>query len=495
MHLQKSSQCTNSSIEYGYDNYNNRISMTHNGQKTTYKYTKANILEESVSDQGKNIYSYDDNGNQLSVSLQKIESFQNKPDTSYSIGVRGTNTGSEDTVNTYDSYNQLIRSSNKKIIAKYEYNELGLRTKKTVNNKVTHYIWDNDQIVLELNGNFNVERKYVRGLNLMYASNDNGGDKAYYIYNGHGDVVQLVSENGSVIKEYEYDSFGNEISPKLNDNNPFLYSGEYYNLSSGTYYLRARNYDTTTGTFTTADDRAYENARNPLSLNKYTYCHNDPVNNIDPTGHTTYKNSSKSKTFSLDSGTLELKVSAKHKKSNIYTIKGTFKWITIPASRGKDGIGLANDNKTTKRQNTWTCTVKRNVYEVNVESGTSKTTLYKKQTLKNKSKSPYKQSMTGVLYNFNNYCYDEKYPNEMTSRKWHIEKGLHGSVEYEIRIPKEKYKMEYGVLFDYAHQTQSMDWNPNVSISYPWGISLSGWPEGKEHITKKDVYTSFLVKP
>ena len=44
----------------------------------------------------------------------------------------------------------------------------------------------------------------------------------------HGDVVQLLNDSGEVAKTYEYDSFSNEVNPDKNDDNPFLYSGEYY---------------------------------------------------------------------------------------------------------------------------------------------------------------------------------------------------------------------------------------------------------------------------
>lgn len=36
-----------------------------------------------------------------------------------------------------------------------------------------------------------------------------------------GDVVQLLDDDGNVIKDYEYDAFGNEREPELKDDNPF----------------------------------------------------------------------------------------------------------------------------------------------------------------------------------------------------------------------------------------------------------------------------------
>ena len=48
--------------------------------------------------------------------------------------------------------------------------------------------------------------------------------------------------------------------------------------------MRARYYDPTLGRFITEDSYPGE-ANDPLSLNLYTYAHNNPINLFDPTGH------------------------------------------------------------------------------------------------------------------------------------------------------------------------------------------------------------------
>lgn len=52
----------------------------------------------------------------------------------------------------------------------------------------------------------------------------------------------------------------------------------------GTIYLRARYYNPTTGRFISRDSFAGKN-EDPLSLNRYTYCHNNPTRLIDPSGN------------------------------------------------------------------------------------------------------------------------------------------------------------------------------------------------------------------
>ncbi len=118
----------------------------------------------------------------------------------------------------------------------------------------------------------------------MYVYGENAaGTKQYYLFNGHGDVVQLTGLNGIVTKRYDYDAFGNEKAPDVNDTNVFRYCGEYFDKETGTIYLRARYYDPTIGRFVT-EDSYWGKDSDPLSLNLYTFAHNNPILYIDPSG-------------------------------------------------------------------------------------------------------------------------------------------------------------------------------------------------------------------
>ncbi|WP_242066162.1 RHS repeat-associated core domain-containing protein [Brevibacillus laterosporus] len=66
--------------------------------------------------------------------------------------------------------------------------------------------------------------------------------------------------------------------------NPFLYAGEIYDEELGLIYLRARYYDPNDGWFITEDTYKGQ-VDNPLSLKRYTYVHNNPLSNVDPTGN------------------------------------------------------------------------------------------------------------------------------------------------------------------------------------------------------------------
>ena len=46
-------------------------------------------------------------------------------------------------------------------------------------------------------------------------------------------MIQLLNYSGEVVKTYDYDAYGNELSRDLADENPFRYCGEYYDTETG----------------------------------------------------------------------------------------------------------------------------------------------------------------------------------------------------------------------------------------------------------------------
>ena len=230
-------------------------------------------------------YTYDNNGNQIYSATETLTPAVAGQGASIEVSIVGEGESggdSEVSFNEYDGFNRLIKVTSGSVTATYAYNGEGLRIGKTVNGVTTQHVWDGGQIMLELNGSGGVAQKYVRGINLIYG--ESGGTKQYYLFNGHGDVVQLTDASGTVTKNYDYDAFGNEKNADENDTNVFRYSGEYYDKETGTIYLRARYYDPTIGRFISEDSVRGED-KDPLSLNLYTYGNNNPVMYGDPSGH------------------------------------------------------------------------------------------------------------------------------------------------------------------------------------------------------------------
>ena len=113
----------------------------------------------------------------------------------------------------------------------------------------------------------------------------------YFRRNLQGDVVAIYDTSGNVVAKYLYDAWGNcTISSETTNHtvanaNPIRYRGYYYDDDTGLYYCNARYYSPKWRRFISPDDTAYLDPESVNGLNLYCYCHNDPVNYCDPSGH------------------------------------------------------------------------------------------------------------------------------------------------------------------------------------------------------------------
>jgi RHS repeat-associated protein len=105
---------------------------------------------------------------------------------------------------------------------------------------------------------------------------------------GHGSTRFLTDTNGVISDRYSYDAYGVALDFTFGTlNSPrtaMLYSGERFDSDLQQYYLRARYYNPTVGRFG-AQDQQDGTPNDPLSLHKYAYCQNNPVNGRDPSGN------------------------------------------------------------------------------------------------------------------------------------------------------------------------------------------------------------------
>jgi len=117
-----------------------------------------------------------------------------------------------------------------------------------------------------------------------------------YTHDWLGGVADMLSPAGAPEQGYDYDPYGN---PRLGDTlktppngaaaqgttgpaNPLRYTGEYQDntTGNGNYYLRARNYNPSTGRFTTTDPAPSAGA----AVSPYAYANGNPLAFTDPTG-------------------------------------------------------------------------------------------------------------------------------------------------------------------------------------------------------------------
>ncbi len=195
---------------------------------------------------------------------------------------------------SFDGFNRLKEiekiKAGERVTVSFNYNGDGLRTKKISKSSKedyqsvhTNYHYDRQHVILETNETGKEKARYIRGNNYI-GRYDSSNQLIYYLYNGHGDVVQTITQEGEVQNQYDYDIFGNPTLQVEVHENAIRYAGEFYDAETGLYYLRARYYNPYTGRFNSEDSYWGEDTI-PLSLNRYTYGHNDPIRYVDPSGH------------------------------------------------------------------------------------------------------------------------------------------------------------------------------------------------------------------
>jgi len=186
----------------------------------------------------------------------------------------------------YDAENHLTNAtvSGTNIVIVYDGD--GNRVKKIVGTTTNIYLVDDHnpsgfaQALEEKTGS--TTNLYAYGLDLI--SQRQSGTTSFYGYDGNGNTRFLTATNGVISDTYAYDAFGILLTNTGTTANFYKYTGEQFDPNLGFYFLRARYMNPNTGRFWTRDSFA-GNRQDPMSLHKYTYVANNPINRIDPSGH------------------------------------------------------------------------------------------------------------------------------------------------------------------------------------------------------------------
>jgi RHS repeat-associated protein len=295
----------------GYTDPNNNTEIQYAVKKSDYLYSKTNelmqLVERMLDASGNEVlektttYLYDVNGNEIRQKVAYVHPHNRSLHQTTGASPYGDDdTGAspdaviEKVSSTFDGFNRLKQTEHIKDgvreTAEYVYDGDDLRTRKTARSskddyaaKVTNYLYDRQNVILETDDAGALSTRYVRGINYI-ARIDAAAKTSYYLFNGHGDAVQTVSESGDVENQYDYDIFGNPTLTVEVYANAIRYAGEFLDAETGLYYLRARYYNPFIGRFISEDTYEGE-VDSPLSLNRYTYVHNEPILFFDPTGH------------------------------------------------------------------------------------------------------------------------------------------------------------------------------------------------------------------
>ncbi|MBM3500396.1 MAG: RHS repeat-associated core domain-containing protein [Armatimonadetes bacterium] len=147
----------------------------------------------------------------------------------------------------------------------------------------TTYLWDREQVLMELNKTGTTTVRYTqapRGYGDMISQRRSSAS-TYWHFDAIGSMRFLTAADQSKAINYVYDAFGITRSVSGTTTNRFRYIGKlgyYLEPALGCYYLRRRYYVHWLGRFLSKDPirRGGENA--------YGYVRNAPTRGVDPSG-------------------------------------------------------------------------------------------------------------------------------------------------------------------------------------------------------------------
>ncbi|MBU7027823.1 MAG: hypothetical protein HXS48_12880, partial [Theionarchaea archaeon] len=247
-----SASCTSWSHTYSYDKMGNRTA------KDSVTYT-VNIVNEVTALSDSTTFTYDANGNRT----QKTK-------------------GSDTWVYTHDYANRLTKvEKNSATLGEYVYDGEGRRIQVTENGTTTTYIYSGLNVLYEENSTGTATYIYGPRGRLAKRTTINQESNTFYYHSDHLGSTRLVTDDsGNIVSAVTYRPFGEVYSEEGSED--YLFNGKERD-ATGLYYYGARYYDPEIGRFITRDPLGGVTLK-PQSLNRYTYCVNNPLKYVDPTG-------------------------------------------------------------------------------------------------------------------------------------------------------------------------------------------------------------------
>ena len=261
-------------VSYEYDNLGNIVKKSKGGIDYTYKYLSNNRLKSVESNNKKINISYDES-NPLYPSL--IEKSEGEKREEIKLSYEGRRLS-------------IVEIGTKKYL--YKYDSLGQRVIKEEGNNKERYQYQDGRIKqVEKEGEYSLIYSYSsNGIIQSVSEISNKDIKTYfYLIDIIGNIVGLVDENGNIVVEYDYSSYGKVEVKKdtvgISKKDHIRYKGYIYDEETKLYYLISRYYDPEIGRFISPDSVEYIEPSCISGLNLYVYCCNDPINMYDPSGN------------------------------------------------------------------------------------------------------------------------------------------------------------------------------------------------------------------
>jgi len=281
-------------------NINRWVSRTENGSTESYEYDADGELIR-VSGSASASYAYDDRGNRTesadangtsryTYDGNRLVSVEGGAGTrSYEYDTNGSVSAIRDSVKGTTSFKYTEKNAVSEIELPdgsritYTYDAFNRRIGKTTPSGTELYQYEGKNPTRVTDESGTVLRQYIydpKG-NLMAIVKNS--EVYSVLLDPHGSVIALTDSASNVVTRFSYDVWGR---PNATDTNltDFYYASGYYESTAGLYLLGPRTYDPSIGRFLQKDPLA-GSLIDAISQNEYVYAGNDPINKVDPTGH------------------------------------------------------------------------------------------------------------------------------------------------------------------------------------------------------------------
>lgn len=253
------------------------------GQTETFTYDFLDRLT-AVSGAYSNSFAYSTIGNITSKNGTSY-TYGTKPhavttvgSTSYAYDANGNMTTRGSQTLTWDVENRVVGVTGGGVTMSAVYDGDGSRVKKTEGGATVLYI--NQYYEKNLTTGVVTTHYYLGGREVAYRK----GTTLEYVCQDHlGSTSVTTDTSGNVVATIAYFPFGATRTSSGTLNTDELFTGQRLD-QTGLYYYGARYYDASIGRFTSADS-VVQSLTNPQYLNRYSYCVNNPLKYIDPSGN------------------------------------------------------------------------------------------------------------------------------------------------------------------------------------------------------------------
>jgi len=213
----------------------------------------------------------------------------------YQYDVNGNMTSGKNKTMEYDAENRIIRIIQPDAVTSFMYDGDGGRVKKISTNPITQQTQETLYIgsLFEIKNDSAIPGDQATQIKHIFAGSTRvcsirsvgGGPSTTDYYHGDhlGSSSIVTDQNGQQTQYLEYAPYGMVAHNEGTDIAAYKFTGKELD-STGLYFYSARYYDSEIARFVTPDS-IVQTPYDPQSLNRYSYCRNNPVKYVDPSGH------------------------------------------------------------------------------------------------------------------------------------------------------------------------------------------------------------------